>query len=109
MPRPLIVGFAFLSGFNLLALEVVWTRMMAQIHVNSVYGFATVLIVVLACLSLGAWLASRLARGGMPPARILLWLFALGGAALALTPFVSMAVTGGWNCSTPIPPSWATC
>jgi spermidine synthase len=95
MPRPLIVGFAFLSGFNLLALEVVWTRMMAQIHVNSVYGFATVLIVVLICLSLGAWLASRLARGGMPPARILLWLFALGGTALALTPFVSMALTGG--------------
>lgn len=95
MPRPLIVGFAFLSGFNLLALEVVWTRMLAQIHENSVYGFATVLIVVLACLSLGAWIASRLARGGVPAARILLWLFALGGAALAVSPFISMAVTGG--------------
>ena len=95
LPRPLIVGFAFLSGFNLLALEVVWTRLLAQIHENSVYGFATVLIVVLACLSLGAWIASRLARGGVPAARILLWLFALGGTALALTPFVSMAVTGG--------------
>jgi spermidine synthase len=95
LPRPLIVGFAFVSGFNLLALEVVWTRMLAQIHENSVYGFATVLIVVLACLSLGAWLASRLARGGVPAARILLWLFALGGASLALTPVVSLAVTGG--------------
>lgn len=95
LPRPLIVSLAFVSGFNLLALEVVWTRMLAQIHENSVYGFATVLIVVLICLSLGAWLASRLARGGMPAARVLLWLFALGGAALALTPLISMGITRG--------------
>lgn len=95
LPRLLIVALAFVSGFNLLALEVVWTRMLAQIHENSVYAFATVLIVVLICLSLGAWLASRLARGGMPPARVLLWLFALGGAALAMTPLISMGITRG--------------
>jgi spermidine synthase len=95
LPRPLIVALAFVSGFNLLALEVVWTRMLAQIHENSVYSFATVLIVVLACLSLGAWIASRLARGGMPPARVLLCLFALGGIALAMTPLISMSLTRG--------------
>ncbi len=94
-PRPLIAVLAFVSGFNLLALEVVWTRMLAQVHENSVYSFATVLIVVLACLSLGAWLASRLARGGMPAPQVLLWLFALGGAALALTPLLSAGLTGG--------------
>ena len=93
MPRPLIVALAFVSGFNLLALEVVWTRMLAQIHENSVYSFATVLIIVLICLSLGAWLASRLARSGMPAPRVLAWLLALGGAALALTPLISMALT----------------
>lgn len=95
LPRPLLVGFAFVSGFNLLALEVVWTRLMAQIHENSIYGFATVLIVVLACLALGAWLASRLARSGIPAGRVMLWLFGIGGAALAASPFLSMAVTGG--------------
>ncbi len=93
MPRPLIAALAFVSGFNLLALEVVWTRMLAQVHENSVYSFATVLIIVLVCLSLGAWLASLLARSKMPAPQVLLWLFALGGAALALTPLISMFLT----------------
>ena len=95
IPRTLIAVLAFVSGFNLLALEVVWTRMLAQVHENSVYSFATVLIVVLVCLSLGAWLASRLARGGMPAPQVLLWLFALGGAALAMTPLLSTGLTEG--------------
>ena len=95
LPRPFIAILALVSGFNLLALEVVWTRMLAQIHENSVYSFATVLIVVLACLSSGAWLASRLARSGMPAPRVLMWLFVLGGAALALTPLISMGLTQG--------------
>ncbi|GAA5480481.1 polyamine aminopropyltransferase [Haloferula helveola] len=94
LPRLLLSALAFVSGFNLLALEVVWTRMLAQVHENSVYSFATVLIVVLTCLSLGAWLASRLARSGMPPAQVLLWLLALGGIALALTPLLSINITG---------------
>ncbi len=95
LPRPLIALLAFVSGFNLLALEVVWTRMLAQVHENSVYSFATVLIVVLVCLSLGAWLASRLARGGMSATRVLLWLLAIGGAGLAFSPLISMGITGG--------------
>ena len=93
IPRPLIAALAFVSGFNLLALEVVWTRMLAQIHENSVYSFATVLIVVLTCLSLSAWLASRLARGGMPAPQVLMWLLALGGAALAVTPLLTRGMT----------------
>ena len=95
IPRALITALAFVSGFNLLALEVVWTRMLAQIHENSVYSFATVLIVVLVCLSLGAWLASRLARSRIPAPQVLLWLFALGGAGLAMTPLISMTLTKG--------------
>ncbi len=95
IPRPLIGALAFVSGFNLLAMEVVWTRMLAQVHENSVYSFATVLIVVLVCLSLGAWLASRLARSGIPAPQVLLWLFALGGAALAMTPVLAMSLTEG--------------
>jgi spermidine synthase len=95
LPRAWIAGLAFLSGFNLLALEVVWTRMLAQVHENSVYSFATVLIVVLVCLSLGAWLASRLARSKAPAPRILVWLIALGGAALGLTPLVYHSLTQG--------------
>lgn len=95
LSRTLILLLAFISGFNLLALEVAWTRMLAQLHENSVYSFATVLIVVLLCLSLGAWLASRLARSAMPAPLVLLWLFVLGGGALAATPLISMRLTEG--------------
>lgn len=95
LPRALIAGLAFVSGFNLLAMEVVWTRMLAQVHENSVYSFATVLIVVLVCLSLGAWIASRLARSGMPAARVLMGLLVLGGIALAMNPLISMGITRG--------------
>lgn len=94
-PRALIAGLAFVSGFNLLALEVVWTRMLAQVHENSVYSFATVLIVVLTCLSLGAWLASRLARSRFPAPQVLVWLIALGGISLSLTPLIYQNVTRG--------------
>lgn len=95
IPRPLLVALAFASGFNLLALEVVWTRILAQLHENSVYNFATVLIVVLVCLAAGAWLASRLARSKIPAPQALLWLFALGGLALALTPHLCVELTAG--------------
>lgn len=95
LSRPLIAVLAFVSGFNLLALEVVWTRMLAQVHENSVYSFATVLIVVLVCLALGAGIAARLARSGWAAPQIILWLFVLGGIALALTPLISMALTHG--------------
>jgi spermidine synthase len=95
MARPVIVTLAFISGFNLLALEVVWTRMLAQIHENSVYSFSAVLMVVLVSLALGAWLASRLARSKIPAPQVLLWLFAIGGTALAMTPLISMGLTHG--------------
>lgn len=67
MPRRLIAAVAFISEFNLLALEVVWTRMLAQVHENSVYSFATVLIVVLVGLSLVAGIASCLALSQKNP------------------------------------------
>jgi len=95
LPRALIAGLAFVSGFNLLALEVVWTRMLAQVHENSVYSFATVLIVVLVCLSLGAWLASRLARSNASAPQVLVWLIALGGVSLSLTPLIYQNLTQG--------------
>ncbi len=95
IPHPLLIGLAFVSGFSLLALEVVWTRMLAQVHENSVYSFATVLIVVLTCLSLGSWLASWLARGNAAPSRVLLWIVVAGGISLGFTPLLFMSLTHG--------------
>ncbi len=88
------IGFlAFLSGFNILALEVLWTRMFAQVHENSVYSFSSVLIIVLVCLALGAWLASKLAGGRYPTTHSFLLLTAAGGAALCFSPFVFILIT----------------
>ena len=89
------IGFlAFISGFNVLALEVLWTRMFAQVHENSVYSFSSVLIIVLVCLALGAWLAAKLAGGKFTTPQSLLLLTAAGGAALCFSPFVFIWLTG---------------
>ncbi|MFU8894309.1 MAG: spermidine synthase [Luteolibacter sp.] len=93
LPRPAILIMAFLSGFLVLALEVLWTRMFAQVHENSVYSFSAVLIIVLICLALGAWLASRLARGTTPAPQVLMLLIAAGGSALLISPHVFMWLT----------------
>ncbi len=93
LPRPAILAMAFLSGFFVLALEVLWTRMFAQVHENSVYSFSAVLIIVLICLALGAWLASRLARGTSPAPQVLMLLIAAGGIALLISPFIFMVLT----------------
>ncbi len=93
MTRKQIGFLAFLSGFNVLALEVIWTRMLAQVHENSVYSFSSVLIIVLVCLALGAWLASKLAAGQSPTTQSLLLLTAAGGATLCLSPFFFIWIT----------------
>ena len=93
LPRYLILALAFVSGFQVLALEVIWTRMMAQVHENSVYSFAAVLIVVLLCLAVGAWLASLLARRATSVMRSLLGLIVMGAVLLILTPFIFSKMT----------------
>jgi spermidine synthase len=93
LSRTVIRWLAFVSGFNLLALEVIWTRMLAQVHENSVYSFSAILIVVLVCLALGAWLASRLARLMSSAAQTLVVLMVLGGAMLCVTPFIFTGLT----------------
>jgi spermidine synthase len=95
LPRRLILLLAFVSGFQLLALEVIWTRMLAQVHENSVYSFSATLIVVLVALAMGAWLASRLARADVAAPRVLMWLMVCGATLLLLLPFVFLNLTDG--------------
>lgn len=93
LSRTAIRGMAFSSGFLVLLLEVLWTRMFAQVHENSVYSFSAVLIIVLVCLACGAWLASRLARAAWTASFTLMMLVASGGGALCITPFLFMGMT----------------
>lgn len=91
--RSVIYAFAFISGFNVLALEVLWTRMFAQVHENSVYSFSAVLIVVLICLALGALFASWLAKRSAQPLKTLFFLMIFSGIGVAISPFIFFAET----------------
>ncbi|MFO8027043.1 MAG: fused MFS/spermidine synthase, partial [Opitutales bacterium] len=93
LSRPVIGLLAFVSGFNVLALEVLWTRMFALVHENSVYSFAAILVVVLLALAAGAWLASRLARRATGPVPMLHLLCLLSGLAVWAVPSLFMRLT----------------
>jgi spermidine synthase len=103
--RIVVPMVAFFSGFGVLALEVLWTRMFAQVHENSVYAFAMILVVVLTCLAAGAALSARIARQPWPPVRVLGLLMLLGGLALAFGPLLFMKTTSGMKTMTEIE-SW---
>lgn len=88
-----ILSVCFLSGFGILALEVLWTRMFAQVLENSVYTFAAILVIVLLCLATGALISSRLARRVDSPVPMLALLTLLSGVAVAFTPSIFMVLT----------------
>ncbi len=93
---PSAVGaLAFFSGAATLALEVLWTRMFAQVLQNSVYTFALILVTFLVSLALGAAGAAALAARGSPPRRVLAILLVGAGVLVALTPSVFLWQAGG--------------
>jgi spermidine synthase len=59
--RALLICFA-LSGFVSLALEIVWSRMLALYVGTSIYAFSSMLVVMLAGIGLGGWIGSRVER-----------------------------------------------
>lgn len=91
-----VLALAFVSGLATLALEVLWTRMFAQVLQNSVYSFAVILVTFLAALALGAALAGWLAQRPRPGFRtVLLALLLACGAAVGTTPWMFDFWTGG--------------
>lgn len=97
LPDRLIALLAFASGAAALAVEVLWTRMFAQVLHNSVYTYSVVLVLFLAALALGSLLASILARSRLPPAPTIATLLTLSGAAIGASPWLFSALTGGLN------------
>ncbi len=92
-PPILLIGLAFLSGAGVLAMEVLWTRLLSLVTNNSTYVFATILVTVLISLSLGAWIVARShSRTTRAPLR-LAWVLGLAGAAIALTSVALVRVT----------------
>ncbi|MBA4066894.1 MAG: spermidine synthase [Isosphaera sp.] len=75
-------ALAAVSGFGILGLEVLYTRMFSLVLHNSVYTFGAVVAAFLLALSAGAAGAVGLGRR-WPPARVAAVSFAAGGLALA--------------------------
>jgi spermidine synthase len=95
--RAVLTVICFLSGFGVLALEVLWTRMFSLVLENSVYTYAAILVVVLFCLAGGSLISSLLARRKWQPNTVLAILLALSGISIALTPIVFMELTDSFR------------
>ncbi|MFZ9936515.1 MAG: hypothetical protein ACO3JG_05585 [Luteolibacter sp.] len=93
--RLALAVLCFFSGFVILALEVVWTRLFAQVHENSVYSYAIILIVVLVGLATGAGISSVVSRFVTRPWAALGVMAVTGGGLLVLGPSMLMHVTDG--------------
>ncbi|WP_290652393.1 fused MFS/spermidine synthase [Aquisalimonas sp.] len=96
LPHRLILLVALVSGLATLGVEVLWTRLFAQVLQNSVYTYAVVLVAFLMALSLGSLVANALARLSRPaPRHLLLAMLAASAAVTAASPWAFHAVTGG--------------
>jgi spermidine synthase len=96
LPPRLVWIVAAVSGFATLAVEVVWTRLFAQVLHNSAYTYALVLATFLVALTLGASLANVLARVRRVRVEVLLLaLLLLSSAAAATSPWLFHTVTDG--------------
>src|SRR3712207_8529617 len=82
LPISLWCGLVFLSGYVIVALEIVWVRMMGQVGQYHAYLFPTVLGVFLLADGLGMAVAARLGRGMKDP-RPAFFAAQSGGFALA--------------------------
>jgi spermidine synthase len=91
----LLSAVACFSGAATLGLEVLWTRMFAQVLHNSVYSFTTILVTFLIALAIGAAAANRLSRMQLPSTTTLPWLLVLAGAGAGVSPHLFHWVTGG--------------
>jgi spermidine synthase len=96
LPSGLIWGIAFASGLATLGVEVIFTRLFAQVLQNSAYTYALVLTTFLLALALGAGIAHGLARLPRPRPQVLLaGLLVAGGAVTACIPWLFHAGTDG--------------
>jgi spermidine synthase len=86
---------SFVSGFNVLGLEILALHLFSQVLHNSTYTFATVLVIVIAALAVGALVTPRWQLdAGSALHRIGVALLATA-LATALVPRLFFAVTGG--------------
>ena len=86
---------ALFSGFITLGLEVLWTRMFAQVLQNSVYTFSAILVMFLLALATGAVLARILAGSRWSPLPVLIMLMLIGGLLVGASPLLFNMASDG--------------
>lgn len=79
--RRALLATAALMGLASVGFEILWTRALGQRFLSTVYSFATILLVYLACLAVGALLTPLLARARLVRATTLAIVVALAGIA----------------------------
>src|SRR4029450_2087861 len=99
-PRPSVAGVVLvlsgLSGLCTLALQVLWTRMFALVHENSLYSFAVVVFVFLLGLTGGAAIARRALGQGQAPGRLLSRGWCVAGLLVVVSPPLFHGMTDGF-------------
>lgn len=89
--RRLVLLATFVSGFVALALEVLWTRMLAEGTGSNIYIFTAILAVFLAGIAFGSALYRRLSR----PERDRVGTLGLCLAGVGLTALVTVVIGSG--------------
>ncbi|MEY6431944.1 fused MFS/spermidine synthase [Thioalkalicoccus limnaeus] len=96
LPPRLVDGIALASGFATLGVEVLWTRLFAQVLQNSVYTYSIVLTSFLLALTLGSLAANALARiKVIEPRTLLVGLLLLAAGVIAASPWAFHIATDG--------------
>lgn len=95
LPASTIWLLSALSGFGMLSLQVLWTRMFAQVLQNSVYTFASILFVFLIFLALGAAAANRIIDRYSDVLNALFVIMVAGALIVSATPFLFNYLTDG--------------
>ena len=96
-PYILLILISFVSGFSTIGLEVIWTKMFAQVLQNSVYTFSMILVIFLLAISLGAWLTHILIRIFKSATALLFVCTFLSALAVISTPSLFMHMTDNLN------------
>ena len=90
-----LLVLAGVSGLCTLALQVLWTRMFALVHENSLYSFAVVVFAFLLGLAGGAAIARWALGRGHEPRRLLGRAWCAAGLLVVASPPLFHGLTGG--------------
>lgn len=100
-----VMAMALFSGVLSLGLQVLWTRLLAQVLNNSTYAFSAILVTYLLAMAAGASLVAAATRRGLNPMGLLGWVLGCAGFAVMLSSLALVYVTDGLSVLS-VGPDW---